>query len=470
MIRIVQPFSKGQVVTEALTLCRSDLLTLMALQPGRFRRIGAIPMLRLLRKLRRDKRGNVLILTAASAPLLLGSAGLAVDTIQWTLWKRQIQRAADSAAIAGVYDYQTSGSQQDATNAVNNDLLEDKKTWVALRTGFPQVAFPADSGQARRQVRVTLGVQQTLPFSSIFLSSAPTITAQATAALVPSGGTACFQALEDTAVTGITHNGNNSVIAPECISYSNSTATNAASAGGSSDVQLKAIATVGGVQQTRNWRVQQYLPYSPALPDRYGSLNPSADEMNCGSTPIALSEDTTTIPAGVNCFSSLSVKSNKTLNLTGKISGPIFINGGSIDLKGTINCDGCTIILTNKDSSSTAPIGTLTSNAQANNNISAPTTGKYAGIAIFQDRRAAMNTIRINGGSGSVINGAIYMPKATIQINGNGSSDSLCASFIARRLDFIGTSSIKIGDPNSGTCAAFNSGGAGAVSVVRLVG
>lgn len=426
-------------------------------------------MLRLLKKLRRDKRGNVLILTAASAPLLLGSAGLAVDTIQWTLWKRQIQRAADSAAIAGVYDFQTSGSQQDATTAVNNDLLEDKKTWVALRTGFPEVAFPADNGQARRQVRVTLGVQQKLPFSSIFMTTVPTIIVQATAALVPSGGTACFQALEDTAVTGITHNGNNSVIAPDCISYSNSTASNAASAGGSSDVQLRAIATVGGVQQTRNWRVQQYLPYSPALPDRYGSINPTPEEMNCPSTPIALTASTT-IPAGVNCFSSLSVQPNQTLDLTGKIEGPIFIDGGSIDLKGTINCEGCTIILTNKDPSTTATIGTLTTNAQANNNITAPTTGKYAGIAMFQDRRAGAQTIRINGGSGSVINGAVYMPKATIQINGNGSSDSLCAAFIGRRLEFVGTSAIKIGDPNSSQCAALNPGAAGAVSVVRLVG
>lgn len=425
-------------------------------------------MLRLLKKLRRNERANVMILTAAAAPLLLGSAGLAVDTIQWTLWKRQLQRAADSAAIAGVYDLQTAGTQAAATTAVTNDLVENKKTWVRLQSGFPQVSFPADTGQTRSQVRVLLSVQQALPFSSIFMASAPIITAQATAALVPSGGTACFQALENTAVTGITHNGNNAVVAPECISYSNSTSANSASAGGSSEIELKAIATVGGVQQSKNWKVQQYLPYSPALPDRFGGLNPTPDEMNC--TADALDDKTTTIPSGTNCFSSLSVGANKTLNLTGKVDGPIFINGGDVDLKGTFTCDGCTIVITNKDSSPTATIGTLTSNAQANNNINAPTTGKYAGIAIFQDRRASMQTIRINGGSGSIINGAVYMPSAIMRINGNGTSDSVCASFIGRRLEFIGTSGIKIGDPNSAACAAFNSGGAGAVSVVRLVG
>ncbi len=55
-------------------------------------------------KLWRNKRGNALAIAAACLPLFVGAAGLATDTIQWTLWKRQLQRAADSAAIAGVYD------------------------------------------------------------------------------------------------------------------------------------------------------------------------------------------------------------------------------------------------------------------------------------------------------------------------------------------------------------------------------
>ena len=58
---------------------------------------------RAFKRLWNDKRGNALLIMAGAFPLLLGSAGLATDTIQWTLTKRQLQRAADSAAIAGVY-------------------------------------------------------------------------------------------------------------------------------------------------------------------------------------------------------------------------------------------------------------------------------------------------------------------------------------------------------------------------------
>jgi len=56
-----------------------------------------------IRKLLRSTSGNVFIMTAILMPVILGSAGLAVDSIQWVLWKRQLQRAADSAALAGAY-------------------------------------------------------------------------------------------------------------------------------------------------------------------------------------------------------------------------------------------------------------------------------------------------------------------------------------------------------------------------------
>ncbi len=59
-------------------------------------------MFRACRGLRRDSRGNVIAIAGASLPLIIGAAGLATDTIQWTSWKRELQRSADTAAMAGV--------------------------------------------------------------------------------------------------------------------------------------------------------------------------------------------------------------------------------------------------------------------------------------------------------------------------------------------------------------------------------
>jgi len=57
-------------------------------------------MFKLLKKLWRDRGGNALVMAGAALPLIIGSAGLATDTIQWVLWKRELQRLADSAALA----------------------------------------------------------------------------------------------------------------------------------------------------------------------------------------------------------------------------------------------------------------------------------------------------------------------------------------------------------------------------------
>src|SRR3954468_16749937 len=82
-------------------------------------------MIKFFKKLWRDRRGNALVLAGASLPLIIGSAGLASDTIQWVLWKRQLQRAADSAAIAGVYatmQNQSNATVQTVSAAVNTDV------------------------------------------------------------------------------------------------------------------------------------------------------------------------------------------------------------------------------------------------------------------------------------------------------------------------------------------------------------
>ena len=89
-------------------------------------------MIAFIRKILKDRRGNALAIACAAMPLIVGASGLAVDTIQWTLWKRQLQRAADSAAIAGVYDREAaSGSTSTIMTTVNHDLTLNKHTWMA---------------------------------------------------------------------------------------------------------------------------------------------------------------------------------------------------------------------------------------------------------------------------------------------------------------------------------------------------
>src|SRR5262245_54879166 len=112
-------------------------------------------MIVLLKALRRDKTGNALVIAGASLPFIVGAAGLATDTIQWTLWKRQLQRAADSAAIAGTYA-RVAGANY--SNAVNSDLSKNNHAWMGWESGYPLTSTPSDTSTNSNQVQVTLGI------------------------------------------------------------------------------------------------------------------------------------------------------------------------------------------------------------------------------------------------------------------------------------------------------------------------
>ncbi|MEO5641147.1 MAG: pilus assembly protein TadG-related protein [Sphingomicrobium sp.] len=427
-------------------------------------------MIKLLRKIWNNRSGNAIVIAGAMLPLVIGCAGLATDTIQWTLWKRQLQRAADSAAIAGAYDRQgSSGATTNTSTAVAHDLALNLHMVPSLLSGYPQLAYPANSGVSTNQVNVMLAVQQSLPFSGMFMTVAPTIRAVATAATVPGAGDACVQALETNASnTGIAFNGNASIYMPDCDGFSNSPSTNTSFAKGSSDVTMDSIGGVGGIQQSNNFHVNSYRPYSPALVDPFLGVVPQSSDMACNATtitsgnsangngngatttsstgPVALS-DSTVLPyvdsAGkmINCFSSLSVGSNRTLTLP---DGIYYINAGDANIQGNLSCNSCTIVLTNSSSSNTATIGQLKVNASSQINVTAPTTGTYAGIAFYQDRRAVdsnANVNKINGNSNSVITGAIYFPNQQLEYNGTGNTTAVCTMFVARRVVFTGNSS-----------------------------
>ncbi|MEO6248382.1 MAG: pilus assembly protein TadG-related protein [Sphingomicrobium sp.] len=466
--------------------------------------------MKLLSRIWQNRRGNVIIIMGAMLPLVIGCAGLATDTIQWTLWKRQLQRAADSAAIAGVYTRTVTDTQTAVETAVCNDLVKNQHTGLVLAGSYTTcpdgttrrgpVTLLSDSGNATKQVRVSLTVQQSLPFSSMFMTSVPQIVANATASSVPGGGTACFLGLTTSASeTGLAFTGNAAVVAPNCDGFSDSSSTNSSSAKGSADVTLNTVGGVGGVQASNNFHVTAYRPYSPVLADPFIGIAPNPTDMVCkatittttgngngngsgGSTSsttttaaVALDENTVLpladassgVSKATNCFSSLSVSSGKTLTLP---AGTYYINGGDAFIQGNITCTACTIILTNVDPTSTT-IGQFKVNASSNVNLTAPTSGTYAGIAIYQDRRAVdsnANVNKINGNSNSIINGAMYFPNQQLEYNGTGTTSAVCTMFVAKRLVFTGNSTTSNKFNGAADCPQYPSFNVQALRIIRL--
>ena len=413
-------------------------------------------MIKFFKKLWRDKRGNALVIGAAALPLVLGSAGLASDTIQWALWKRQLQRAADSGAIAGVYAIvQDSGGRTNVSTAVDRDLTYNSHiAYTTTKTvGQPTSGTYSSDPYA---VQVTLNVQKRLSFSGMFLNYVPTITARATATVVPSGHY-CVVSLENTAATGITATGNADVDLG-CGMITNSTSLTAAVATGSSDVNASPIAAVGGIPASTHWASGTVLmPFTMAQEDPFANVpapsvfptsNCAQYRQNSPNDPVhtfgsdAADATTAGLPSGTYCVREMTIQG--TTNFPD--NSTIIIDGGGLNIGGQahVSCNHCTFILTSRDAATNpGSIGNVDINAGADIHLTSPDSGTYAGIAIYQDRRAqdgtnASSQNRINGNATSAFQGAFYFPSQQVTYNGTAGMVTDCFQLVARRVLYSG--------------------------------
>jgi hypothetical protein len=108
---------------------------------------------------------------------------------------------------------------------------------------------------------------------------------------------------------------------------------------------------------------------------------------------------------------------------------------------------GVTIVFANSAGNPGAP----TIGGSATVNITAPTTGATAGIAVFQQRTTCTgNGNGNNGCSGSLqgggtqnITGAIYFPNNAISYAGGSSTGSQCTQIVADTINFTGGSTFN---------------------------
>lgn len=417
-------------------------------------------MISFMKSLWRDKRGNALVIAAASLPLVLGSAGLASDTIEWALWKRQLQRAADSAAMAGVYakvQRETSPGAPTYDAAVTADLAHNNH--VGITTVVTPISPPPNGAYSSDDmaVRVSLAVQKRLSFSSLFLSTPPTIRATATATIVPSGQY-CVVSLENTAVTGINATGSTDVNLG-CGMITNSTSLNAAVATGSSSVVASPIAAVGGIPASNNWGAGTTLqPFTVAQDDPFAAVVPPTGQSCNGNVNIA-NNSTQNFGTDVN---SITCMGNLTIAGTTTLRGTIYIDGGNVRIgtQANVTCDECTIVMSNHDNSPTATIGNFEVVGSPQMNWTAPRSGPYAGLLIYQDRRAVdqnntnyQNFLR--GSSSSYFEGAFYFPKQQLEFSGTTGMNTQCLQLVSRRVVFTGNSAITNSCPGGSGARSF---------------
>jgi hypothetical protein len=145
-----------------------------------------------------------------------------------------------------------------------------------------------------------------------------------------------------------------------------------------------------------------------AISDPFAGTLPSVSVGACNFTNQVYNPGTVTLNPGVYCGST-NFNGSGTLTLNPGLyvikSGAMIFNSGW-----TVTGTGVTFYLVDQNA-------TITFNGGVNANLSAPTSGTYANILMFEPAGLSNSQLPINGSSGDSFAGLIYLPSRDVTIN-----------------------------------------------------
>ena len=393
-------------------------------------------MKRFLKRLLRDTRGNILVIGAAGSFALCGGAGLAVDAVNWYLWKRQLQQAVDSGSLAGAYALSQGMEVESSATA---DLEKNSPAGVVIE----RIANPPSSGAYSgdtRAVEIIATTSHALPFSSLFLASPPVIRARSVSASVAEGEHCIISLAGDGIGVNVAGSAD---INLGCGVAANSAGSHAIYLEGSSWLNASPLSSVGGIASgsTNTPASTNRHPYGPIQSDPLAprNLQVPQEPASCSASNFeAPPNRTTTLVPGRYC-DGLSLKGDALMQ-----PGVYVIDRGTfyIASQASVTGDGVTIILTG-DGPSNIAITDIAGGA--NITMRAPTELEdplWKNILFFQDPRGSSSISKMAGGSLFHMEGFVYMPRGEVQFAGSSGQHAECLLMVARRVMLAGVTSL----------------------------
>ena len=374
-----------------------------------------------MREIRREAGGNVATIFALTLPVVVGGAGLGVETSYWYYSSLKLQAIADAAAYAGALEKVAGSDTQTITAAAIQSASDN-----GLGTGTIVVNIPPKSGANTAKNAVEVIVSQNLDriFTSIFTQSKVPEQARSVA-LVNNASKACVLALNATASKAALFSGNTNVKLTGCSVMADSNASDAIKLQGSAALQAECLISAGGVSLSNPVTTVCPAPVTQALPapDPYAGLPTPAASGQC------LSDSASTLTPGTYC-SGMSLKGNVTL------SPGVYVVQGNLKINGntTVSGSGVTIFM--------AGSSTVTINGNATVTLSAPTSGTYSGVLFYGDRAGNAASSSFNGNAASLLTGAIYFPRQQVNYLGNFSGKNGCTQVVADTIQWSGNTTI----------------------------
>jgi hypothetical protein len=407
-----------------------------------------------------NEAGQILLLVALGMVVLIGSVALAVDVGYLRYMKRNMQKAADAAAIAGAAEriYNVGNIGNAARTDASKNGFTDGTDGVSVTVNRPPNREPYQSRpDPDNYVEVIIDQEQPTFFAKVFNIASSPMEASAVAYAGTEAALGCVDILDPTASHAFAATGGANVIA-DCGIYVNSNDADAALfASGGARVTANGVSVRGGA--SINGNVTQVG--SPLVTGASPVSDPLAYLQaptfgGCNHTNYVINASPATLFPGVYCGGIRVQGNNRIVNF---MPGTYILNGGG--LRATANgttlsspSGGVTFYNTGTSSGGVTRYGNIDINARTT--LAAPTSGGYAGILFWQDPNwddVLHNDANFNGPSPLSLEGALYFPKANLTWNGGNSTSATYTIVVANQVQFAGnaTFNIKNKDFPSGT-------------------
>ena len=395
-----------------------------------------------LTRLWRDRSGGLLIYAAIAAPVMIGTAGLSVDIGLWYANKRLAQSAVDSAALAGALELRRSNG--DTTS------IEDVVEADALINGFSAANGDTIVVDSSDSPRVAVTITRGVPALLSQLVFTETTNVQARAVARADINDTCIWSLNPTEEKTINVSGNADV-ALGCGMLANTDDPDGIHKEGSGCLAASEYKVAGGYDESLNSGCAlDPVPETGIAPadDPLASL-PSPSYTNCvgGGPPVNLNGSADyTVGAGVHC-------TNINISTSGIVTfapGIHIFDGAKLHINGSANVEGTEVSFYWSENGAVNDGFDISGGATVN--LSAPTTGSYAGILMYQDRNTTASVVhKLNGGSTMVLDGIIYAPTTKVEFTGGSASDSTSIMVIADSVKLGGGGATFLGDFDTST-------------------
>ncbi len=385
---------------------------------------GRRPRNGILRGVRlRNERGQAMVFILLCMTCLLGFVSFGVDVGILLRAKRAMQQAADAGAISGAAELKYGTWQSAAQAATAQNGVTNGSGGATVTVNNPPTNGPY-TGLAN-YVEVIVTEPQSVFFMRIFNRSSVAVSGRAVATLGSNQG--CIYTM-GTSGTDLSVTGNANISVTQCSILDDSASKNAVDLTGNVTVSAQSIGVVGGVTQTGNVTVTP-TPVTGIAPasNPLAFIPPPTVPSPCTNSVSLNGSRSQTIQQG--CYSGISASGNTALTLA---PGTYIING-PISITGNATLTGTNVTLDLLGSSNLTGNGIL--------NLSAPTTGTYSGILIYQPS-SNNNAISLVGNSGSTLEGTIDAPSAAVSFTGNSGS-SIYTDFVVSSLTLTGNASFK---------------------------